>query len=111
MKKQSSSVNTELIAKLARSNIPVIYFSFRTNADSPIKMTVDDPDSMKNAPLIPDVPLKFLFHGYTGHRNYTPNMEIRPGEFPYFENLQIASQAMRTEFHPMQYELNISLLL
>lgn len=46
----------------------------------PIKLDATNISSVAEAPVIIDAPIKFLLHGYTGHVNYSPNMELRPGK-------------------------------
>lgn len=38
-----------------------------------------DPDKVKEAPFVNGRPLILLLHGYTGHKDFSPNTEIRPG--------------------------------
>nr|XP_021183570.2 pancreatic lipase-related protein 3 [Helicoverpa armigera] len=50
----------------------------RENEDNPHQMFAMDADSIKSAPWVPDAPIKVLIHGYTGHKDFSPNPEIRP---------------------------------
>ncbi|XP_073990138.1 pancreatic lipase-related protein 2-like isoform X3 [Rhodnius prolixus] len=38
---------------------------------------------MKSAPFVENVELRVLIHGYTGHKDYSPNMELRPAFLDY----------------------------
>lgn len=51
--------------------------------NTPTELSMFDPTSIKSAPFQFDRPLIFLIHGYTGHRDFPPNIEIRPA---YFKN-------------------------
>ncbi|KAL0880902.1 hypothetical protein ABMA27_002074 [Loxostege sticticalis] len=50
----------------------------RENEVNPHQVAVDDPESIKSAPWVSDAPIKVLIHGYTGHKDFSPNTEIRP---------------------------------
>lgn len=41
-------------------------------------MNVSNSESFDSAPFVPNVPMIFLIHGYTGWKDYAPNPEIRP---------------------------------
>jgi hypothetical protein len=55
--------------------------TFRANKDNPHKLLVNDATSLKSAPWVKDAPIKILIHGYTGHKDFSPNTEIRPGRY------------------------------
>ncbi|XP_050535300.1 pancreatic triacylglycerol lipase-like isoform X2 [Daktulosphaira vitifoliae] len=48
------------------------------------------PDTLLWAPFILNAPIKLLIHGYTGDKDYSPNMELRPVYLKY-KNLNIIS--------------------
>ncbi|XP_049868072.1 pancreatic triacylglycerol lipase-like [Pectinophora gossypiella] len=50
----------------------------RANQDKPHQLTVSDPESIKSAPWVKDAPVKILIHGYTGYKDFSPSIEIRP---------------------------------
>ncbi|XP_004927688.1 pancreatic lipase-related protein 3 [Bombyx mori] len=50
----------------------------RANEHSPHQLLADDNNSITEAPWVTDAPIKILIHGYTGHRDFSPNTEIRP---------------------------------
>ncbi|XP_075974608.1 pancreatic lipase-related protein 3-like [Anticarsia gemmatalis] len=50
----------------------------RANSNKPHQITVSNPQSIKNAPWVEKAPVKILIHGYTGHKDFAPNDEIRP---------------------------------
>lgn len=56
----------------------------RTNENHPVKLNINEPDSIKSAPWVKDAPIKILIHGYTGYRDFSPNTEIRPGSILNF---------------------------
>ncbi|XP_077287742.1 pancreatic lipase-related protein 2-like [Arctopsyche grandis] len=49
--------------------------------NSPHELDVSDPESIESAMFLPDLPIVILIHGYTGHRDYSPNPELRPAYF------------------------------
>lgn len=65
---------------------------FRSTADSPELLNVSDVSSIKSAGFVKGSPLKILIHGYTGFRDYSPNTEIRPGEFLLFSEIQLITK-------------------
>ncbi|KAJ8721489.1 hypothetical protein PYW07_002264 [Mythimna separata] len=50
----------------------------RQNEDEPHQVLAMDQESIKSAPWVQDAPIKILIHGYTGHKDFSPNTEIRP---------------------------------
>ncbi|XP_053613042.1 pancreatic triacylglycerol lipase-like [Plodia interpunctella] len=50
----------------------------RTNVNDPHELRINDKDTIMSAPWVQDAPIKVLIHGYTGHKDYSPNTEIRP---------------------------------
>lgn len=42
------------------------------------------PETLMEAPFILNAPIKMLIHGYTGHKDYSPNTELRPGTKVYY---------------------------
>ncbi|XP_046962859.1 lipase member H-A-like [Vanessa cardui] len=50
----------------------------RANKDNPHELKVSDTNSIASAPWVKNSPIKVLIHGYTGHRDFSPNTEIRP---------------------------------
>lgn len=59
-----------------RNNIYMICL-FRQTNDYVLDFT--NPDTLLNAPFVLNAPIKLLIHGYTGHKDYSPNTELRPG--------------------------------
>lgn len=47
--------------------------------NSPYLLDLGNEQSLKDAPFVEGRPVKILIHGYTGHRDFSPNTEIRPG--------------------------------
>ncbi|KAJ8721487.1 hypothetical protein PYW07_002262 [Mythimna separata] len=50
----------------------------RQNEDEPHQVLAMDQESIESAPWVQDAPIKILIHGYTGHKDFSPNTEIRP---------------------------------
>ncbi|CAH2108308.1 unnamed protein product [Euphydryas editha] len=50
----------------------------RANKNNPHELTVSNPESIISAPWVNNSPIKVLIHGYTGHKDFSPNTEIRP---------------------------------
>jgi len=48
------------------------------NPNESVKLNASDPTSLRNAQFN-EGPIKFIFHGYAGNYNLTPNAELRPG--------------------------------
>lgn len=44
------------------------------------KLDVASPDTIKRAAFVKDRPLVVLIHGYTGHKDFSPSTELRPGK-------------------------------
>ncbi|PZC82661.1 hypothetical protein B5X24_HaOG200583 [Helicoverpa armigera] len=60
-------------------NVNITFWLYtRENEDKPHQLQVVDSNSIKTAPWVPDAPIKVLIHGYTGHKDFSPNTEIRP---------------------------------
>ncbi|CAF4862835.1 unnamed protein product [Pieris macdunnoughi] len=53
----------------------------RKTADTPTEIKTKDIESIRSAPWVKNAPIKILIHGYTGHRDFSPNTEIRPAYF------------------------------
>lgn len=45
----------------------------------PYRLDAGNPASISNAPFVDGRPFILLLHGYTGHKDFSPNIEIRPG--------------------------------
>lgn len=61
-------------------NINITYWLYtrETPEDNPHQLYAMDDDSILSAPWVEGAPIKILIHGYTGHRDFSPNTEIRP---------------------------------
>lgn len=59
--------------------VAIIIFS--DTQDSPVKLDPSNPQTIHDAKFVKMAPLKVIFHGFTGYRDYSPNMELRPGWF------------------------------
>lgn len=58
---------------------------FRETQEQPHELTLFNPDTLAAKHFIKGVPLIVLIHGYTGHRDFSPNTEIRPAYFRHGE--------------------------
>lgn len=84
----TSRVQTKLKFKLpfgclsATHECPNEYISFflynRRHKTDPIELNVGNQKSLLKANFAEKRPLVILIHGYTGHRDFSPNTEIRP---------------------------------
>lgn len=54
-------------------------FFCRSTQQNPTQLNMAKSKDILNAPFVKGRPLIILFHGYTGHKDYSPNTEIRPG--------------------------------
>lgn len=52
---------------------------FSGTQENPTQLNMAQSDQVKLAPFVKGRPLILLLHGYTGHKNFSPNTEIRPG--------------------------------
>lgn len=59
--------------------LQIIEFVRQTYA-KPTVLNVSQRQSLFAAPFVRGRPLILLLHGYTGHRDFSPNTEIRPGK-------------------------------
>lgn len=59
------------------------YCFHRGSQNKPHKLDPTDRNSIYDAPFVDGAPVKILIHGYTGYVDYSPNMELRPGEKLY----------------------------
>ncbi|XP_011559508.3 phospholipase A1 1 [Plutella xylostella] len=50
----------------------------RDTQNNPTELRVNDSRSLESAPWVHGAPIKVLIHGYTGHKDFSPNSEIRP---------------------------------
>ncbi|KAM3964258.1 pancreatic lipase-related protein 3 [Aphomia sociella] len=60
-------------------NVNVTFWLYtRDNIDNPHELFALDKNSLESAPWIKDAPVKVISHGYTGHKDFAPNTELRP---------------------------------
>lgn len=63
-------------------NKDISFFLYtRNNQDNPIQLDMTAPDTVLSANFVRNRPLVLLIHGYTGHRDFAPNKQIRPAYF------------------------------
>lgn len=55
----------------------------RDSQDNPTQLDLSQPETLKRSNFVLNRPLVVLIHGYTGHRDFAPNRQIRPA---YFKN-------------------------
>lgn len=53
----------------------------RHQQHNPYTLDLAQNGTIDNAPFIRGRPIVVLIHGYTGHRDFSPNTEIRPGNY------------------------------
>lgn len=58
---------------------------------------MSDVNTIANAKFVSGKPLVILIHGYTGHKDFSPNTEIRPGNHLH-ENIYYARIKSNTKF-------------
>lgn len=57
------------------------YFSNRETQNDPHQLDLSRPETIRAEHFQQDAPLVLLIHGYTGHKDFSPNTEIRPAYF------------------------------
>lgn len=57
------------------------YFYTRETQQNPVKLNLSDPASVVNANFIKHRPLIVIIHGFTGDKDYSPNVYLRPAYF------------------------------
>lgn len=57
------------------------YLYTRDRQDNPTKLDLSQPESLVRSNFALNRPLVVLIHGYTGHRDFAPNKQIRPAYF------------------------------
>lgn len=63
-------------------NQNVTFFLYtRKTQDNPTLLNMNKPATILKTKFIRDRPLVILIHGYTGHKDYAPNTQIRPAYF------------------------------
>nr|APA33933.1 seminal fluid protein [Nilaparvata lugens] len=65
---------------LPKMELKQVTFHFYTR-ETANKSFVINFTNIEEAPFLPSTPLKVLIHGYTGWKDYSPNMELRPAYF------------------------------
>ncbi|XP_023936681.2 endothelial lipase-like, partial [Bicyclus anynana] len=60
------------------THVIVLYLTYRANPKEPVQLKLTDSRSITSAPWVKNAAVKILIHGYTGHRDFSPNTEIRP---------------------------------
>lgn len=58
------------------------------------QLDVASPETIKKAEFLKDSPLIILIHGYTGHKDFSPNTEIRPGKWQFYNKLKIKTLSL-----------------
>ncbi|GBP49664.1 Pancreatic lipase-related protein 3 [Eumeta japonica] len=60
-------------------NINITFWLYtRSTQDTPHELKALDTETITSASWVKDAPVKILIHGYTGHKDFSPNTEIRP---------------------------------
>lgn len=68
------------VQECPNSNVS-FYLYTRDMQDHPILLNMHEPRSLFEVNFIRNRPLVILIHGYTGHRDFAPNWQIRPAYF------------------------------
>lgn len=66
----------------------------RQLSNQPHRLDVGNVATIQSAPLAVNRPIVVLLHGYTGHRDFSPNTEIRPGN--WFSDSTISSRSLES---------------
>lgn len=64
----------------SNSSVDKLIFIARETQSKPHQLDVANPETISQAMFVKDRPLVILIHGYTGHKDFSPNTEIRPGK-------------------------------
>ncbi len=75
--------NCVTVPRICPNNDITFHLYTRETQDSPTQLDMNHPEDVKCANFVPGRPLIFLVHGYTGHKDFAPNNNIRPA---YFES-------------------------
>lgn len=63
-------------------NQDVTFFLYtRDHQNEPVHLDMNIPETISNADFAKNRPLVVLIHGFTGHRDFSPNTQIRPAYF------------------------------
>lgn len=57
------------------------HFYSREFQDKPVELNIGKPKTIYKAKFIKNRPLIVLLHGYTGHKDFAPNTQLRPAYF------------------------------
>lgn len=85
--------NRTLIMAAKRLTPPPPHF-LRQLSNQPHRLDVGNVATIQSAPLAVNRPIVVLLHGYTGHRDFSPNTEIRPGN--WFLDSTISSRSLES---------------
>ncbi|VVC37247.1 Lipase/vitellogenin,Triacylglycerol lipase family,Lipase, N-terminal,Alpha/Beta hydrolase fold [Cinara cedri] len=58
-------------------NPNITFYLYTRNVEAYV-LDFTKPESFLEAPFVLHAPIKLLIHGYTGHKDYSPNTELRP---------------------------------
>lgn len=72
----------ETVKRCPNENVTFWLYT-RDTEGNPTELSMFRPETIHQAPFVPDRPLIILIHGYTGHRDYAPNTSIRPAYLAY----------------------------
>ncbi|XP_050053058.1 pancreatic lipase-related protein 2-like [Aphis gossypii] len=81
---------------------PNITFHLYTRITDDYVLNYSSTESLKQAPFITNASIKLLIHGYTGHKNYSPNTELRP-EYLKYQDLNVISVDYKELVQPPCY--------
>lgn len=66
--------------KCPNENVSFFLYT-RDTQETPTVLNVSDPNSIFKVKFVKNRPLVVIVHGYTGHKNFSPNKQIRPAYF------------------------------
>ncbi|KAJ6646516.1 Pancreatic triacylglycerol lipase [Pseudolycoriella hygida] len=74
-------LNCRITSEVCPNKDITFYLYTRTTQMEPHELNVANPETIKEAKFVTNRPLIVLIHGFTGHKNETPNTEVRPAYF------------------------------
>lgn len=82
VKAQSNIYSKCFYAEPQCPNGNITFFLYtRDTQEQPTQLDVSKPEAVHEAKYAENRPLIVLMHGYTGHKDYSPNKQIRPAYF------------------------------
>lgn len=76
-----SSINCTVVKPICPNKDISYYFFTRDTENSSYIIDVNDDNSIKSTPIVPNAPLVITLHGYTGNASFWPNVQLKPAFF------------------------------